>query len=164
MLVELTPYQDEIDRRKSVALENKFEFIPQCDEKYIVEKGIYQCTFPFNFCKEEFIETKDLTYDDRFDIFDGYEKSTYGVADNIDQIKEYYKEEVESDTDRYAISLTPVFQERENKGKGGGWRWHKWGVYIGELDRQCEYLDDEDFGDDFKYVITFQIYKLKNEE
>lgn len=66
--------------------------------------------------------------------------SQYGVADNIEQIKEYYKEWI--DKSIWVIAITPVFQDKNHAGKGGGWRWHKWGNYIGKLNPQCEYLDN----------------------
>jgi hypothetical protein len=161
MLVNLTPIESEIIRRTNIAKENNFEYTPQSDPKFLQEIGIYQSSFPFNFPEDEFEELKNLSYDDRYKIFENYDKITYGVADTIEQIKEYYKEEVESKNDKYCLALTPVWQEKENKGKGGGWRWHKWGEYIGKLNPQCEYLDDEEFGDDFQYVITFTLYKIK---
>lgn len=161
MLVNLTPIETEIKRRSDVAKENNFEYTPQSDPKYIQEVGIYQSRFPFNFPEDEFEELKKLTWMDRYKIFPNYEKIIYGVADNIEQIKEYYKDEIKDTEKKYCLALTPVWQEKENKGKGGGWRWHKWGKYIGKLNPQCEYLDDEDFGDDFQYVITFTLYAVK---
>ena len=71
-----------------------------------------------------------------------------------------YKEEIADVNKKYVIALTPVWQEKGNKGKGGGWRWHKWGEYIGKLNPQCEYLDDEDFGDNFEYALTFTLYAI----
>jgi len=161
MLVKLTPIKKEQDRRAKIAKEHSFEYTPQSDKKFIQETGIYQCSFAFNFSEDEFEELNNLSYKDRYKIFPNYEKITYGVADDIEQIKEYYKEEIEDDSKKYCIALTPVWQEKENKGKGGGWRWHKWGEYIGNLNPQYEYLDDEDFGDDFKYVLTFTLYQIK---
>ncbi len=161
MLVNLTPIKEEIERRHNVAKEHKFEYIPQSDPKYLQEVGIYQSIFPFNFPESEFEELEKINYEDRYNIFKNHEKITYGVADNIEQIKEYYKEEIADTEKKYAIALTPVWQEKENKGKGGGWRWHKWGEYIGKLDSKCEYLDDEDFGDNFQYVLTFTLYSIK---
>ena len=161
MLVNLTPIENEIKRRSDIAKENNFEYTPQSDPKYIQEVGIYQSSFPFNFPEKEFEELKKLNWDDRYKIFPNYEKITYGVADNIEQIKKYYKDEVADTEKKYCLALTPVWQEKENKGKGGGWRWHKWGEYIGKLNPQCEYLNDEDFGDDFQYVITFTLYAVK---
>lgn len=161
MLVNLTPIETEIKRRNDIAKENNFEYTPQSDPKYIQEVGIYQSSFPFNFPEDEFEELKKLKWDDRYKIFPNYEKITYGVADSIEQIKEYYKDEVSDTEKKYCLALTPVWQEKENKGRGGGWRWHKWGEYIGKLNPQCEYLDDEDFGDDFQHVITFTLYAVK---
>jgi hypothetical protein len=43
MLVNLTPNWKEIERRKSIAEEHKFEYLPQCDEKLMqYGVGIYQ--------------------------------------------------------------------------------------------------------------------------
>jgi hypothetical protein len=161
MLVNLTPITEEIERCKRIAKENEFEYVSQSDPKWLQETGIYQCAFAYNFSENEFEETKKLNWDDRYKIFPDSSKGTFGVADNIDQIKRYYKEEVEDETERYAICVTPVWQDKENKGNGGGWRWHKWGEYIGELNPQWEYLDDEDFGEDFECVLVFGIFKVK---
>lgn len=160
MLVNLTPIQSEIDRCKKIAKENNFEYTPQSDPKWLQETGIYQSSMAFNFPDYEFEELKErLSWEERYMCVDP--KETYGVADDIEQIKEYYKEEIADPDRKFFIHLTPVWQEKENAGKGGGWRWHKWGEYIGKLNPQCEYLDDEDFGDDFKYVITFTIQLVK---
>lgn len=161
MLVNLTPITEEQDRRKGLAKEHKFKYVPQDDKSLLQEVGIYQCSFAFNFSEAEFEETKQLSWEDRYKIFPDFEKNTYGVADNVEQIKKYYKDQVEDPEKKYAICVTPVWQEKENAGNGGGWRWHKWGEYIGELNPQYEYLDDEDFGDDFEYVLVFTIYKIK---
>ncbi len=161
MLSNLTPDTKEIERRIKVSKEKGFRYTPQNDPKWILETGIYQSSFAFNFPKEEFLELQNLTWEDEYKIFPNYSKAVYGVADNVNQIKEYYKEEIEDPKVKYAIGITPVEQNKENAGKGGGWRWHKWGKYIGELNPQYEYLDDEEFGDDFQYVLVFQLYKLK---
>lgn len=161
MLVNLTPIEAEIKRRFDVAKEHEFNYEPQSDPKFLQETGIYQSSFAYNFPEDEFEELKNLNWDDRYKIFPDYEKATYGVADSIEQIKEYYKEEIADENKRYCIALTPVWQDSSNKGKGGGWRWHKWGAYIGKLNPQYEYLDDEDFGNDFQYVIVFTIYAIK---
>lgn len=39
----------------------------------------------------------------------------------------------------------------------GGWRWHKWGSYIGTYESKHEYLYDEDI--DMIYV--YHIYEIK---
>ena len=160
MLVNLTPILSEIERRQNIAKENDFMYTPQSDSRWIEETGIYQSSFPFNFQEDEFEELQKLTWETRYKIFPNYEKITYGVADSVLQIKEYYKEEIADPEKKYVIDMTPVWQHTENKGKGGGWRWHKWGEYIGELNPQCEYLDDEEFAEDFEYVLTFTLYAV----
>lgn len=159
MLVNLTPIESEIERGYGVAQEHGFNYTPQSDPKWLQETGIYQNACPFNFADSEFEETENLTYAQKFGER-GEVKSRYGVADSIAQVKEYFKEEIADPDKKYFIHVTPVWQEKENKGKGGGWRWHKWGPYIGKLKRKCEYLDDEDFGGDFKYVIVFHLVRV----
>lgn len=44
--------------------------------------------------------------------------NSYGVADNIEQIKEYFRKQIESTEERYFITITYIYQE-------GGFRWHK---------------------------------------
>lgn len=169
MLVNLTPNLKEIERRKQIAKENNVEFIPQCDERFMqYGTGVYQCSFSFNFPHEEFLEFYsekrifNIPFDQSHNLFaPTYHKAQYGVCDSIEQLKEYFKEEIEDPNRKFIITATPVFQDKENKGKGGGWRWHKWGEYIGKLNSKCEYLDDEEFGDDFKYVICFHLYEIK---
>ena len=160
MLVNLTPDEIEIERRMVIAAENKINFfIKQADDRLNTEVGIYQCNIPFNFSKEEFIEK--FSYEQEYSYFaPEYEKAQYGVADSIEQIKEYYKKEISDKNNKFCISVTPVWQEPECKGEGGGWRWHKWGEYIGKLNPQCEYLDDEDFGDEFEYVLCFNLLHI----
>jgi len=161
MLINLTPNHQEIERCKKIAKELNFTYIPTKD--LMVEQGIYMCQ-GFNFPHSEFMEFEDVSnipFEQAYRLFaPTYHKSQYGVADNIEQIKEYFKEEVVDPKRRYFITVTFVNQEKENKGKGDGWRWHKWGEYIGTLDCQCEYLDDEDFGDDFEGVFCFHIYEI----
>lgn len=161
MLVNLTPDLQEIERRHGIAKEHNFEYVPQNDPMWLQETGIYQSACPFNFPHIEFEEFKGVCNPSMKQSYPEIgELSCYGVADDIEQIKEYFKVQVADPTRKFFLSLSPVWQERENKGKSGGWRWHKWGPYIGKLDSQCEYLDDEDFGPDFKYVICFHLYEV----
>lgn len=167
MLVDLTPIdsvkEQNINILKyelNIADEDIWKYI-QSDPKLHEETGIYWSISNFN--KNFFEETLNLDFENEYwhvKYGDEYVNS-YGVADNIEQIKEYYKRQIENKNEKYIISLSPVFQDKENKGKEDGWRWHKWGPYIGELDSKYEYLDDEDFGPDFQgYVICFHCYKI----
>ena len=165
MLVDLTPNYEEVDRRIAIAKEHDFKFVPQYKAQWKSGVGIYQCNVSFNFSHDEFEEFKgspNIPFSQSYELFKPeYQKSQYGVADSVEQLKEYFKEEIEDPDRKFFLSCTPVWQDKENAGKGGGWRWHKWGEYIGKLDAQCEHLDDEEFGEDFKYIVCFHLYKLK---
>ena len=84
---------------------------------------------------------------------------SYGVCDNASQAIEYYelleKEGIANKEDKYVILMTPFFKEKEPEY--GGWRWHKWGPYIGIQNKQCEYLHDEE---DIEMIYAFQIQQM----
>ena len=81
--------------------------------------------------------------------------SPYGVADSIDQIKEKYQEMINSENP-IVISVTEM--RKDEQPEDGGWRWHKWGEYIGKKEPQCEYLYDEPNIDS---VYVFHIYAVR---
>lgn len=179
MLVDLTPNLIEVERRKKICQEHGIEETFLCSHpSNHIEKGVYHSR-SFGFMVEEFVEfshclSHGLSYEEEYLAMvskwheaDGKKIpikmiSQYGVADNVEQIKEHYKDWIEKPDTKWVIAVTPVFQDKSNEGKGGGWRWHKWGNYIGKLNPQYEYLDDEDFGDDFQgYVLCYHIYPVR---
>jgi hypothetical protein len=186
MLVQLTPNVQEIARRfevlekerEKIGIPSDFVYLPQTDDAWIIEPGIYKSNFAYNFSEEECEETLvspnskyqsimlkgvlNMSKEDQ-EFIENYEwVDSYGVADSVEQIKEHYAKLIHDPNRKYIIALTIVTQDISNKGKGGGWRWHKWGEYIGTLDRKCEYLDDEDFGPEFPgYVLVFDIYEIE---
>jgi hypothetical protein len=86
--------------------------------------------------------------------FDDY--FSYGVCDGLEQFlrTELGKKIVESPR-KFCMSLTRVTKA----GQGdGGWRWHKWGPYIGEHEPTTEYLADEPKIDE---VWVFHIFVRK---
>lgn len=78
----------------------------------------------------------------------------YGVCDNHQQILDLYPELV-TNHHKYFIFLTPILKSEQPSD--GGWRWHKWGTYIGTHDSQCEYLYDEE---GIEQVYCYHIYKI----
>lgn len=74
----------------------------------------------------------------------------YGVCDNASQILEHYQPK-----DDEVIILFPVI--REDEPENYGWRWHKWGPYIGNFKHRFEYLAEEEGID---VVFCFSIYKI----
>ena len=78
----------------------------------------------------------------------------FGVADNIEQVIDFYnKNECGLFSGNHVISYFEV-----RKSPTCGWRWHKWGPYIGTQEPQCEYLADEP---EIEKVICFSIYKVR---
>ncbi len=65
----------------------------------------------------------------------------YGVADNIEQIKEFFAKAIQNPNQKLVISYVVI--DKKDEPKNGGWRWHKWGEYIGKHEIQHEYLADE---------------------
>jgi hypothetical protein len=79
----------------------------------------------------------------------------YGVADTVEQVKEFYKDQIASDAP-IVISVTEI--NKKNQPSDGGWRWHKWGQYIGTREPQCEYIYDEP---EIDSVYVFHAYAVR---
>lgn len=68
-----------------------------------------------------------------------HDSHIYGVCDSIEQLRRHpIWEKIDRDPRPMALVMTPI-----RKSSYEGWRWHKWGEYVGEQDPQCEYLEDE---------------------
>ena len=80
-------------------------------------------------------------------------RSSYGVCDNVEQVLALYPE-LETSERKFIVTITEV--RHANQSATGGWRWHKWGPYIGTFKPQHEYLYDE-VGIDA--VKVFHIYE-----
>lgn len=97
--------------------------------------------------------------DDWYDFQDpdkGIWYGSYGVCDNVEQVKTRYAQWLEDPELKFCINFCKV--KKSDQPEMGGWRWHKWGEYIGELNPQHEYLYDED--DSIQEVFCYHIYKL----
>lgn len=111
------------------------------------ETGIYRHDgYAFNF--NGFIEEKCNE-----NIVDEWVQ--YGVCDNYKQILERYNDLLSNPNKNYVIGLSVV--ERKNQSPEGGWRWHKWGEYIGTQNPEHEYLYDDTHIDK---VYCFHIYEI----
>ena len=164
MLVELTINQEAEDRLAKIHKELKeegcyenlesLEYLSPNHPHWRPMKGIYEG--PFSDPNFMYLLYDEFIKIDRQPIFEAY-----GVADNIEQILNYHKEEFIDTPEKYILFYTKIYQHKENAGEWGGWRWHKWGPYIGNLNPQCEYLDDEEFGEDFPgYILVYEFFKV----
>ena len=82
----------------------------------------------------------------------------YGVCDTPAQFIERHKAMLAGDERTFIVSFAHIKKDTANAGKGGGWRWHKWGPYSGDGSPECEYLDDEDGFSDGVHV--YHIYDV----
>jgi hypothetical protein len=89
---------------------------------------------------------------------------SYGVIDNPDQFLEKFGTILEGDKREISVFFTWMPKDPNNKGKSGGWRWHKWGEYHGNGTPTREYLDDEDEFNDGVYVYHMYIVDGVNEK
>jgi hypothetical protein len=80
----------------------------------------------------------------------------YGVCDGVDNLLRCIPM-LEADQEReFVVTLTKVTRDLSNKGQGGGWRWHKWGAYIGDQTPTTEYLDDEPI---IESIYVYHVYE-----
>ena len=81
---------------------------------------------------------------------------SYGVCDNYKQILDKFKDELNDKDVNYCIIISTV--KKSDEPEFGGWRWCKWGKYIGDKEPKCEYLYDEK---DIDVVYCFHIYDIE---
>jgi hypothetical protein len=112
-----------------------------------LETGVYLCPHGnFHLEIENPIE--------HFPNLDGFDN--YGICDNFAQLRAVLPPLVTEDPDRFfTISLMEV--RREDQPEDGGWRYHKWGEYIGTQKPRHEYLYDDKHIDS---VICYHIIEL----
>ncbi len=117
--------------------------------------GVYEVG---HFGSSAFLQGLYEHYPENLGTDDEY-KGPYGVCDDVADILRVYPL-LQADPERqFIITVKRVKRDLSNKGKGGGWRWHKWGEYIGNRVPTTEYLDDEP---DIEQVFCFHIFeKLK---
>lgn len=55
------------------------------------------------------------------------------------------------------VQATPDGREFDQPSEGG-WRWHKWGPYVGDKHPEHEYLHDE--GPEITQATCFHVYRV----
>lgn len=82
-------------------------------------------------------------------------ENCYGVCDTPEQFIERFEKILDEDPRKFVVSFCIV--RKENQTPSGGWRWHKWGPYIGDKEPQCEYLYDEP---EIERACCYHVYEL----
>lgn len=128
-----------------------------------VDKGIYEMKHwldRFNF--DNYLRDHNVPFYEVFEMYkinkeNGIENFLYsGVCDNHEQILEKCPMLVTS-KDKYVIGLTKV--RKDKQPLFGGWRWSKWGEYIGDMKPTDKYLRDEK---EIDQVYVFEVYQVKD--
>lgn len=112
-----------------------------------ISKGFYLCQhWNFEVYLSEPNQWPDLPCDDVW---------CYGVCDNPQQLLARAPW-LETDERRFVVSFVKL--DKADEPPEGGWRWRKWGEYIGTQSPQCEYLADEP---EIETVYTYHIYEVE---
>jgi hypothetical protein len=112
-----------------------------------LQEGVYECAH-WSFTRETSNRLEEYDNLPDKDIF------CYGVCDSPEQLLAALPQTIASDR-AYCISMVSL--EKKNESPEGGWRWHKWGPYIGTQKKTCEYLYDEP---EVEKVYTYHIYRI----
>lgn len=114
-----------------------------------VADGLY-ISRTFNFELEIGLGQRDM--EANYPKFGDYDPNSYGVCDSPDQFMEKYGNVLRDDPRNLVVAFVSI--RKSTQYPEGGWRWHKWGPYVGKQTPTCEYLYDEPL---IKEVFTYQI-------
>ncbi|MDP2652095.1 MAG: hypothetical protein Q8O94_03085 [bacterium] len=82
--------------------------------------------------------------------------NSYGVCDSPEQFMEHAGELLLKDPRRFVVGFTMV--KKSEQPRNNGWRWRKWGPYIGSQKPTSEYLADEK---DICDVYCYQVCEVR---
>ena len=123
-----------------------------------VRVGVYEID-RFNFDFDIKMSVGQMTFKEHYPSIssrdvDGY-LGCYGVCDNWEQLLAACPNLDDGFETPYCVSLTPI--HKADCDEFDGWRWHKWGEYIGVQTPSCEYLFDEPV---IELVYCYHIYQI----
>jgi hypothetical protein len=122
----------------------------------LINESDWEDNFVFNEMKKVYNQTNYLKEANKVRW---YSFNEYGVCDSPEQFMEKYGKELKELPEEFCVAFTRV--DRCDQEERGGWRWHKWGEYVGNGEITTEYLYDEP---NFNYVYCFSVYRKKNNE
>jgi hypothetical protein len=121
-------------------------------------KGLYIANLNFDGIIVEPVEQffamdKDGNVDTNGHWRDGPEFNSYGVCDSPEQFMKRFGDLLVKSPREICVAFTPM--RRSEQPKNGGWRWGKWGPYIGNQKPSREYIADEP---DIEEVYCYHAY------
>lgn len=158
------------------------DIILEEDSKDLDVTGIYMSDLNGHYDIEGLTNFNEV---DEFELIDKYKFFPMsGVSDNASQVKNYLNKIINiylngTSKDEYffegqglfnliknepnyqfILLLTPIINNHDTNS-WGGWRWHKWGEYIGKHTPQYEYLDHETGID---YVLVWKLCPVERDK
>lgn len=141
MLIDV-PFQKPDERQATIlAMLGGGSFIPER-----ISEGMYLAT---HWNVDNLVPTRERWREKPMTFLDFDE---YGVCDTPEQAVERLK--LRERPEKFFVSFVRI--RRADQPSDGGWRWHKWGEYIGDREPQHEYLYHEP---DIEEVYTFHVYE-----
>lgn len=173
-------YRNKFKEWTLITKENYSEdIILEEDSKGLDITGIYMSDLNGHYDIEELTNFNEV---DEFELIDKYKFFPMnGVSDNASQVKNYLNKIINiylngtskdvyffegqglfnliknEPNYQFILLLTPIINKHD-KSSWGGWRWHKWGEYIGKHNPQYEYLDHETGID---YVLVWKLCPIE---
>lgn len=158
------------------------DIILEEDSKDLDITGIYMSDLNGHYDIEGLTNFNEV---DEFELIDKYKFFPMsGVSDNASQVKNYLNKIINiylngTSKDEYffegqglfnliknepnyqfILLLTPIINNHD-KSSWGGWRWHKWGEYIGKHNPQYEYLNHET---EIDYVLVWKLCPVERDK
>lgn len=178
--LDLDYYRNKFKEWTLITKENYPEdIILEEDSKSLDITGIYMSDLNGHYDIEELTNFNEV---DEFELIDKYKFFPMnGVSDNASQVKNYLNKIINiylngtskdvyffegqglfnliknEHNYKFILLLTPIINNHDTS-LWGGWRWHKWGEYIGKHNPQYEYLDHETGID---YVLVWKLCIVK---
>ena len=173
-------YRNKFKEWTLITKENYSEdIILEEDSKDIDITGIYMSDLNGHYDIEGLTNFNEV---DEFELIDKYKFFPMsGVSDNASQVKNYLNKIINiylngtskdvyffegqglfnliknEPNYKFILLLTPIINNHDTS-LWGGWRWHKWGEYIGKHNPQYEYLDHETGID---YVLVWKLCPIE---
>ena len=174
MLVDVDPLYDSPEKIqkmpqaaqdfwKTLSPESQSHLIPVRIEQGIWEGGLNPTHLVEASNLHEFVMSMGNLYQTHDDTRDGWTimkesgfLSAYGVCDGIQNLLTHPQyADILNGSRQFTVFMTEIRREHEEPG---GWRWHKWGPYIGSQEPTTEYLYDEE---EIESVWLFNIVEHK---
>jgi hypothetical protein len=118
-------------------------------QEHQLQEGVYLSDYSFQLHAIE--RSKSYIKDPEFLSYDS--AWYYGVCDGIDNLLEVIPELLSPDRE-FVVLLTKITKSGQPRYEG--WRWHKWGDYIGTQTPTTEYIYDEP---EIELVYCYHIYE-----